>query len=53
MLGIFEIAGDRRPERGAQHARAAGESFGSEGDRRHCEPRKLASLEADVISGVD
>ena len=25
--GIFEIAGDRGPERGAQHARAAGESF--------------------------
>ena len=40
--GIFEIAGDRRSERGAQHARAAGEGFGSEGDRRHGEPRKLA-----------
>jgi hypothetical protein len=40
---IFEIAGDRRSERGAQHPHAAGEGFGSEGDRRHCEPRKLAS----------
>ena len=41
--GVFEIAGDGRSERGAQHARAAGEGFGSEGDRRHVEPRKLAS----------
>ncbi len=41
--GVFEVAGDRRPERGAQHARAAGEGFGPEGDCRHCEPRKLAS----------
>ena len=44
MLGIFQIAGDRRPERGAQHARAAGESFRSEGDRRHVEPRDVASV---------
>ena len=25
--GVFEVARDRRPKRGAQHARAAGESF--------------------------
>jgi hypothetical protein len=31
-------------EGGAQHARAAQESFGSEGERRHCEPRVLASM---------
>jgi hypothetical protein len=33
--GIFEITGDRRSECGTQHARAAQESFGSEGERRH------------------
>jgi hypothetical protein len=38
---IFQVGGDRRPERGTQHARAAGESFRSEGYRRHCEPRKV------------
>ncbi len=27
---VFEVAGDRRSERGAQHARAAGKGFGSE-----------------------
>jgi hypothetical protein len=42
--GIFQIACDRWSEGGAQHARAAQESFGSEGDRRHCEPRVLASV---------
>ena len=33
--GIFQIAGDRWSEGGAQHARAAQESFGSEGERCH------------------
>ena len=41
---IFEIAGNRRPERGAQHARAAGEGFGPERNRRHVEPRYVASV---------
>ena len=42
--GIFQIAGDRWSEGGAQHARAAQESFGSEGERRHSRPRVLASV---------
>src|ERR1700687_4043103 len=46
--GIFQIAGDRWSEGGAQHARAAQESFGSEGERRHCELRVLASMRRDV-----
>ena len=51
--GIFEIAGNRWPQRGAQHPRAAGESFGSEGDRRHGHaPLRRLGPEADV-SGVD
>ena len=51
--GVFEIAGDRGSERGAQHARAAGESFGSERDRRHVEPRKFASIGGGCVVGVD
>ncbi len=51
--GIFQVGGDRRPERGAQHARAAGEGFRSEGNRRHSEPRKFASLGGACVSGVD
>ena len=50
---VFEIAGDRWPQRGAQHPCAAGESFGSEGDRRHGHaPLRRLGPEADV-SGVD
>ena len=41
--GVFEIAGDRGSQGGAQHARAAGEGLGPEGDCRHYEPRKRAS----------
>ena len=41
--GVFEVASDRRSERGAQHARAAGEGLGLEGSCRHYEPRKRAS----------
>ena len=51
--GVFEVAGDRRPERRAQHARAAGESFGSQRDRRHVEPREVASSGGGDVSGVD
>jgi hypothetical protein len=51
--GIFQIAGDRGSKRGAQHARATGESFRSERNRRHCEPRKFASLRGACVSGVD
>ena len=46
MLRIFEVGGDRRAERGAQHARAAGDGFGSGGDRRHGEPRESPRSEA-------
>ena len=47
--GVFEIAGDRRPQRRAQHACATGESFGSEGDRRHVKPRYAALAD---VSGL-
>ena len=50
---IFQIGGDRRPEGGAQHARAAGESFRSERNRRHYKPRKFASRGGADVSGVD
>ena len=40
---IFEIAGDRGAERGAQHARAAREGFGSVSDGPHGEPHDIAS----------
>ena len=50
--GVFEIGGNRRPERSAQHARAAGESFRSKGDCRHMSPASRLNSEADV-SGVD
>ena len=45
--GVFEIAGDRRSERGAQHARAAGKGFGPERGCRHIEPRETRLIEAD------
>ena len=32
---VLKVSGDRRAKRGAQHARAAGEGFRSEGDGRH------------------
>ena len=51
--GVFQIGGDGRAERGAQHARAAGESFRPKRDRRHCEPRKFASLGGTCVSGVE
>ena len=42
--GIFEVSGDQRAERGAQHARASGDGFRSEGgDRRHIAPHIVAS----------
>jgi hypothetical protein len=41
---VFEVAGNRRSERGAQHACTAGKGFRSEGDWRHVEPHELASL---------
>ncbi len=37
--GIFEIGGDGRTERGAQHPRAAGESFGTKRRSIHIGPR--------------
>jgi hypothetical protein len=50
---IFEIAGNRWPQRGARHPRAAGESFGSEGNRRHGHaPLRRLGPEPDV-SEVD
>jgi hypothetical protein len=51
--GIFQVGRDGGSECGAQHARAAGESFRSEGNRRHYKPRKLASLGSACVSGVD
>ena len=43
---VFEIAGDRRPERSAQHARAAGEGFGSKRNGGQLEPPQYRPLEA-------
>lgn len=40
---VFEVARNRGPQRGAQHARATGEGFRTEGNRRHTEPREVAS----------
>src|SRR5208337_1521067 len=48
---IFEKTGNRLSQRGAQHARAAGESFGSERDRRHVEPRYAASVRRRMSAG--
>jgi hypothetical protein len=39
---IFEITRDCWAKRGAQHARAAGVGFRSEGDGWHVEPRSVA-----------
>src|SRR5208282_739512 len=50
---IFEVAGNRWPKRGAQHARATGEGFGSERNCRHVEPRYVASVPRRMVSGVD
>ena len=44
--GVFEIAGDRGSERGAQHARAAGEGFGSKGNGGQLEPPQSRLVEA-------
>jgi hypothetical protein len=50
--GIFQIAGDRWSEGGLQHARAAQESFRSEGERRHSRtPCSRLGAEADVSAG--
>ena len=49
---IFEIAGNRRPQRGAQHACATGESFGSERDRRQVTPRYVASVRRRMSAGL-
>jgi hypothetical protein len=43
-IGVFKVVGDRRAERGAQHARATGKGFGSERDCRQIEPHEIASL---------
>jgi hypothetical protein len=44
--GVFEISGDRRPKRRAQHARATGECFGPKRDRLHINPRERRLNEA-------
>src|SRR6185437_1509050 len=49
---IFQVGGDRRPERGAQHARAAGESFRSEGNCGHSNPVSSPRSEAYVSAGL-
>ena len=49
---IFEISRDRGTERGAQHARTAGEGFRPERDCRHMSPARRLNSEAD-ISAVD
>src|SRR5208337_4531938 len=49
---IFEITGNRWPKRGAQHARAAGEGFGPERNRRHVEPRYVASVRRRMYQPV-
>ncbi len=51
--GVFQIRRDRRPERGAQHARATGKGFGPKRDCRHNEPREIASRGGGWINGVD
>jgi DNA helicase HerA-like ATPase len=48
---IFEIGGDRGAERGAQHARAAGESFRPEGDCRHMSPASSPQLRGGCQRG--
>jgi hypothetical protein len=50
---VFEMTRNRRPERGAQHARATSEGFRPKGDCRHTEPREFASRRRGCISGVD
>jgi hypothetical protein len=48
----LQISGDRGAERGAQHARTAGEGFRPEGDCCHMRPARRLNSEADV-SAVD
>ena len=50
--GVFEKAGDRRPERGAQHARAARDRFGLEGMNRHVRPRFEPSRISALAMGM-
>jgi hypothetical protein len=50
--GIFQIGRDRRPQGGAQHARAAGESFRSQGNCRHSNPVSSPHSEAHVSAGL-
>jgi len=38
--GVLEEGRDRRPERGAQHARASGKSLGMKWSDRHDRPRR-------------
>jgi hypothetical protein len=48
---IFEIAGDRGAERGAQHARTAGERFRPERDCRHMSPASSPQLRGGCQRG--
>ena len=48
---VFQIAGDGRAECGAQHARAAGEDFRPERDRRHENPAMRPHVEAVMSAG--
>ena len=48
---VFEEGGDRRSERGAQHARAARDRFGLEGMNRHPRPRSEPIDEGDRRRG--
>ena len=49
--GVFEIAGDRRSQRGAQHARAAGEGLGPEGRLSTLRAPQTRLVEADGSAG--
>jgi hypothetical protein len=51
--GIFEIAGNRWPKRGAQHARAAGKGFGPERNCRHVNPATPPRFGGGCVSRVD
>jgi hypothetical protein len=48
---VFKVAGDRRSERGAQHARAAGKGFGPKCGCYHSNPVK-APRRGGLITGA-
>jgi len=52
FVGIFQIGGDRRPKRGAQHGRAAAGEASIGGQIVVLEPARFAHSEANVSAGL-